>query len=208
VDWINIAWDRNPWRPLVNAVYGPSDTIKRREIWVTRQYQLLEFTFHDVNWFQSSTQGSMIIRRKVKLGFCVKSEEWFQSWKCCIWTDLFTTSFEKSYNTNEVSPNLSFNPFKYTVHLTNSFKFWSLPTKQASNQPNNGTHSIWISWGFFAKKSLEFYEYAGSLTSSEKPATCPYPQPHHFLKIRFDIILPSTPRSSNVSLLIRQRQNV
>ena len=29
--------------------------------------------------------------------------------------DLFTVSFEKSHNTNEVTPNLSFNPLKYKV---------------------------------------------------------------------------------------------
>jgi hypothetical protein len=50
--------------------------------------------------------------------------------------DIFTISFEKSYNTNEVSPNLSFNMVKYKVNLTISFKVWSLPTKQASNQTN------------------------------------------------------------------------
>ena len=40
----------------------------------------------------------------------------------------------------------------------------------------------------------------GSLTHSQDPATCPYPEPHqfrlsHLLKIHFNIILPSTPGS-------------
>jgi len=78
----------------------------------------------------------MVIRRKVELDSVLKM----------LHMDLFTTSFEKSHNTDEVSPNLSFNPLKYKIHLTTSFKLWSLPTKQASNQPTkepiNGTHSI------------------------------------------------------------------
>jgi hypothetical protein len=161
--------------------------LKRREIWVARQYQLLEFTFHGVRWFQSSMQGSMVIRRKVELGFCVKSEEWLVL--KMLQMDLFTVSFEKSYNTNEVSPNLSFNPLKYKVHLTTSFKIWSLPTKQATNQLNNGTHSIWRSWGSFVKKSPAFYEYAGYRRVQKSPP--PVLIPSHISSWRSVLILSS-----------------
>jgi hypothetical protein len=47
-------------------------------------------------------------------------------------------------------------------------------------------------------------EPGGSLSCSQEPATRPYPEAHrtvhtllpYFLKIRFNIILPSTPKSS------------
>ena len=48
----------------------------------------------------------------------------------------------------------------------------------------------------------------GSLPHSQAPATCPYPEhtkpvhasPSHFLEIHFNIILPSTPKSSKCTL--------
>jgi len=50
-------------------------------------------------------------------------------------------------------------------------------------------------------------EPESSLPHSQVPATCPYPEPDpsslcpsHFLKIRFNIILPSTPGSPKWSL--------
>ena len=54
-------------------------------------------------------------------------------------------------------------------------------------------------------------EAEGSLPQSQNPATCPYPEPvksspyppTDFFKIRFNIILPFTPRSSMWSLLLR-----
>jgi hypothetical protein len=55
------------------------------------------------------------------------------------------------------------------------------PTIQPTNQTNNWTTSSIeqvLSW---SKTSPHFMETEGSLSCSEKPATCPYPQPHNYL---------------------------
>jgi hypothetical protein len=52
-------------------------------------------------------------------------------------------------------------------------------------------------------------EPEGSLPHSQEPATCPYPEPDqssqcppsHFLTIHFNIILPSTPGSTDYTIL-------
>jgi hypothetical protein len=65
-----------------------------------------------------------------------------------------------------------------------------------------------LSW---SRNSTHFIEPEGSLPHSQVPATCPYPEPDqsspctpsHFFKIYFNIILSSTPSSSNWPLSLR-----
>jgi hypothetical protein len=67
--------------------------------------------------------------------------------------------------------------------------------------------SCWESF-IQSRNSPNFMEPEGSLPCSQEPVTCPYPQSDQFtpythtlfLKIRFNIILSSSPRSSEWSL--------
>jgi hypothetical protein len=64
----------------------------------------------------------------------------------------------------------------------------------------------------YSRNSSHFMEPEGSSPHSQQPSTCPYPEPDrsslcphpaHFSKIHFNIIFPSTPRSSKWSASLR-----